>query len=812
MAGYSVTYTVVDQATAQINAINKRIQQLRAPLEKQAASMQKFMNVTGLKGVATGFEKIAGSALSAANAIGRMVPALGAITGAASIAGLGRLVTDFADMAVELTKTGMILDETPEKLSGVAQAMRSLGGDAKTAIDALVELKNTTYDAAIGLNATAAYAFARANIPLKDFNGNMRDVIDIEGDVLKHLDAIPNSMDRQREALRMGGQALADTYNQYHALGISTEDFIKRQKTMQTLDAERTRSLRQLDLAMGGLNASFYDLGATIAGAVAPALTGIFKEIGGYLEAHKGEISAEIERMGKAFEQWVKSGAAKQMAQDFGAVLGVVLKLVEALASVIRYLGDLRTRLNGMPTAEDILNESPLAKGLSDEEKKRILEASPGAHATPNLFPGLLPGETPEQREQRIRTQLGVPSERPAGVAPGQPYGTGTIPPVGAPAPAPAPAATPTPAPGPQGAAGGPPAAFGQAIEDVESSGGTNYNPSPIPGHSASGPRQMEPSTFAEYAKPGEDISNPADNRRASDRYINALWKKYGGDPEKVAYAYANGSISSPDRNPGYVKKFMAAYNTRAASAPPRMPSPATVPGPAGPTPDSSVPRAPNTPGGSIGPVMDQMFAMAGTRGKDVREFLRDPQGKLQHDPELGNWCAEYVNAYLQHVGVPGTTGPDHLMAASFLRWGQQVEQGEVRQGDILLNKNLAPGKAHVGVATGRSWLNTPGHKPGEVEEYSSNSIDPVTGQLLNLPGFRWRSDVNVRRSAELAALQAQGAPGTLLAGGGMPNGGVNISVTHKNAPSDVSVAATSFGTGLNLAAPRVEHQQFGQI
>jgi cell wall-associated NlpC family hydrolase len=802
MAGYSVTYTVVDQATAQINAINKRIQQLRAPLEAQAKTMSKFIDVSGLRAVENGFKAIGGAALSAAQSVGRMVPALGAITSATTLAGLGKLVTDFGDMAIELTKTGLLLDETPEKLSGVAQAMRSVGGNAQTAIEALKELRNTAYDAAIGLNGTAAYAFHQAGIALVDFNGNLRDTIDIEADVLKHLDAIPNAMDRQREALRLGGQALADTYLQYKAMNISTEEFIKREKAMQTLTAERTRSLREMELSMATLNTAFYDLGATISGAVAPALSEVFGELAGYLREHKGEISAEIERMGKAFENWVKSGAAKQMAEDFGAVLGVVLKLVEALASLVRYLGDVRTRLNGMPTAEDILNESPLAKGLSDEDKRRILEASPGAHATPELFPGV-GGETAKEREARIRNQLGVPGGPPPGVNPNQPYGTATIPPAGG-AAAPTPAPTPTPAPGPQSAAGGAPAAFKQAIEDTERGGpGGYYNNAPTPGHSATGPRQMMPATFDENKLPGERIDNPEDNRRVSDRLIDKLWKKYGGDPQKVAYAYANGSTSSPDRNPGYSDKVMSYYSQRQAT----MPPPTAVPGPTAPTPNTMA-SAPNTPGGGAAAgVVDQMVALAGTRGAAVREFLRDPNGKIARDPDLGLWCAEFTQSYLRHLGIVGPGGGKNLMAASFATWGQEVAKDQIQKGDVLLNTNLK----HVGVSTGRTWLNTPGHKPGDVEEISSNSIGP-NGELLNIPGTRWRSDVTARRSQELAIAEAKGAAGNLVAGGGTPNGGVDVTVTHKNAPADVSVAATAYGTGLTLGAPRVEHQQFGQI
>jgi hypothetical protein len=201
--------------------------------------------------------------------------------------------------------------------------------------------------------------------------------------------------------------------------------------------------------------------------------------------------------------------------------------------------------------------------------------------------------------------------------------------------------------------------------------------------------------------------------------------------------------------------------------------------------------------------MVDHMVALAGTRGAAVREFLRDPSGKIARDPDLGLWCAEFTNAYLRHAGVPGTGS---LMARSFAQWGQEVAKDNLQKGDVLLNLN----RAHVGVATGRTWLNTPGHKAGEVEEVSSNTIGPG-GQLLNLPGTRWRSDVEVRRSQELAMAEAKGE-NRAIASTMTPNGNVNVTVTHKNAPAGVQVAATASGSGINVGDTRTEHQHFGNI
>lgn len=57
----------------------------------------------------------------------------------------------------------------------------------------------------------------------------------------------------------------------------------------------------------------------------------------------------------------------------------------------------------------------------------------------------------------------------------------------------------------------------------------------------AVGPAQILPATFAQYAKPGEDINNPTDNKAVAQRIIGDYSQRYNGDPDRVAVAYFSG-------------------------------------------------------------------------------------------------------------------------------------------------------------------------------------------------------------------------------------------------------------------------------
>lgn len=76
------------------------------------------------------------------------------------------------------------------------------------------------------------------------------------------------------------------------------------------------------------------------------------------------------------------------------------------------------------------------------------------------------------------------------------------------------------------------------AIHQNESSGQQNAPTSP---DGAVGPSQILPSTFKEFAKPGEDINNPKDNLAVGQRIVDSYTQKYNGDPARVAVAYFSG-------------------------------------------------------------------------------------------------------------------------------------------------------------------------------------------------------------------------------------------------------------------------------
>lgn len=119
----------------------------------------------------------------------------------------------------------------------------------------------------------------------------------------------------------------------------------------------------------------------------------------------------------------------------------------------------------------------------------------------------------------------------------------------------------------------------------------------------------------------------------------------------------------------------------------------------------------------------------------------------------LNAWCARFVNASLNAVGVKGTGS---AMATSFLKWGKAVDAEAVQKGDVLVEhrgKAAGQGGGHVGLATGRTRPN-PETGELELESVSGNHGDSVVTDWT--PARK----VAVRRSLDAMVKQGLSASG----------------------------------------------------
>jgi hypothetical protein len=310
MAGYSVTYSVVDQATAQIDAINRRIVQMRAPLERQAKSLQKFVDVSGLKNVATGFNEISKQAFGAFTEMSKSVPVLGTITSAATLTGMVRLAQSFAEMNRTLVQNADRIGLSSQKLQEMQDMARLAGGSAEDMTSTLQALTTISRNAALGIDQNARAAFNRLGIALRDANGQFRSSADLLPEVLTKIGQLKDPADRARVAAATLGDAQAKVFETFLHGTKTWDQYQKDAAGYMQVTAEQTAAAQKWNEALGALGVGFDHLTQQIGATIAKALTPLVQWAGEWVKVHTPAIVQGIDTLVGKYPDLTAAGVA----------------------------------------------------------------------------------------------------------------------------------------------------------------------------------------------------------------------------------------------------------------------------------------------------------------------------------------------------------------------------------------------------------------------------------------------------------------------------------------------------------------------
>jgi hypothetical protein len=336
VAGYSVTFSVVDDATKQIDAINRRIAAMRAPMERLSKQVTRFVDVSGLGKVAKSFEWIASAASSVLRTLVEIVPVLGAITGAATIAGMVKLVSTYAGWSQELEKSASNLGITTQQLQRFEDATRLAGGNVADMDAGLKSLHDTAAAVARGQGDAGAIGwFNRLGIKVNDANGHLRSMADLMPEVVQKIGEIKNPADRAAASAALLGDAnnnLVETFRRSHQ---SFSQWLTDAGRYTELSDQQKGQLQAFAEAQGHLSTAFDHLGQQISATLAKNLTPFMDKLATFVDTHQTEIIAAVDRISKAFADWL--GSIKWDDVEAG-----ITKVIDGLTWISNHLGEIK--------------------------------------------------------------------------------------------------------------------------------------------------------------------------------------------------------------------------------------------------------------------------------------------------------------------------------------------------------------------------------------------------------------------------------------------------------------------------------------
>lgn len=236
-SGFSVTIAAVDAASAKIDAINKRIAAMRAPVERVQKAVAKFADVTGLNALGKGFGEIGRRSLDAFRSVSRIVEPLAAITSALSVAGMARLAFAWGEFGEKLSIASQRIDISTGRLQSLQGGARLAGASAEAMTSGLRTLGDTLTDAVAGRAPEAVVMMNTLGIAWRDATGHARSVTDVLPELADRIAAIKSPALQARVAtaplgaageqllpyLRRGRQGMAEYAGEARHYGVINE-------------------------------------------------------------------------------------------------------------------------------------------------------------------------------------------------------------------------------------------------------------------------------------------------------------------------------------------------------------------------------------------------------------------------------------------------------------------------------------------------------------------------------------------------------------------------------------------------------------
>lgn len=396
MAGYSVTFTVVDQATKQIDAINRRMQAMRAPMERLSKQVSRFVDVSGLSSIAKGFTSIGRAALGVLRTLTEILPVMGTLTGAASIAGMAKLVGTYADWSQTLAKTADTMGMTTQQVQQFEDAARLAGGRASDMDDALKSLYQAQGNFIIGKGGDATLWANKLGINFKDAAGNARSLADLMPEVEAKIAAMKDPFDRAAAATALLGERGKDLIETFRISHQSFAQWMTDASRYTELSDKQKDQLQAFSEAQGRIATSFDHLGQQISATLAKNFTPLLNTLADFVDKHQPEIIAAVDHISDEFTHWIEGIDWDQFKQDIEGItslLQTMLTVAEAIGKAIEKTMFLFGLTNRKFTKEDVLQNSPFYAQLTPEQQKMVRQQV---------------GITEEQYQQGQQPQPGV--------------------------------------------------------------------------------------------------------------------------------------------------------------------------------------------------------------------------------------------------------------------------------------------------------------------------------------------------------------------------------------------------------------------
>ncbi|MBY4641570.1 phage tail protein [Gluconacetobacter entanii] len=302
---------------------------MQAPVRRVQAAFGRFASLSGLSRLNNGIVSVGRSAVGAFQSLGQIVPVLGTLTGAASVAGVYRLASAWAQVGTDLRTTSRTMGMAPQRLQTMQNAAKLAGGSAEAMTGALQQLSQERWAAVHNQDPAAAARFRALQISPEDVQTKPIDqLFQIVASRIRGLRNPTAQAIAATERFGSTAQGLMPVFQQTNKEWKQSLDQAERYSHMSRSSVDAANSLRRSQAALGE---AVEDFGNSIAEAAAPGVRELTDFITNLIAANRKWIAQDIGDYVRQFVTWLRAGGWNRIRGDIEGVYHAITNVVDSL-------------------------------------------------------------------------------------------------------------------------------------------------------------------------------------------------------------------------------------------------------------------------------------------------------------------------------------------------------------------------------------------------------------------------------------------------------------------------------------------------
>ncbi|WP_200410753.1 transglycosylase SLT domain-containing protein, partial [Komagataeibacter oboediens] len=320
------------------------------------AAFGRFASLSGLSRLNSGIVGVGRSAVGAFQSLGQIVPVLGTLTGAASVAGVYRLASAWAQVGTDLRTTSRTMGMAPQKLQAMQNAAKLAGGSAESMTGALQQLSQTRWAATHNQDPAAAAQFRAVGVSMEELQKLSPDKLFQR--VAARLRDIRNPAAQAVAATTLFGGAAQGLMPVFQQTGREFERNLQLAERYGVMNQKGVDAANRLRQAQQQLGLAIEGFGNSLAQTLEPAIAPVLQLMAEWIAANGKWISQDIGKYVGLFVTWMRTVGWKQIRGD-------ITSAYTAISNVVDRLGGWKTAGRDALIAIGALYAMPVLSGLA---------------------------------------------------------------------------------------------------------------------------------------------------------------------------------------------------------------------------------------------------------------------------------------------------------------------------------------------------------------------------------------------------------------------------------------------------------------